>query len=100
MLQWSLVSPLLQPLREIGEGIWSLLTLKVNTIIPLQVEVEAIFWSGHLAISHKLSVVIIESDYKECVQAINRDGSSPWQIQSEVVDFENVMGRLEWWNLH
>jgi hypothetical protein len=40
---------------------------KVNTIIPLQAEAEAIVWAGHLAISYGFSVVIIESDCKKCV---------------------------------
>ena len=42
-------------------------TRKVNTIIPLQVEVEAIIWAGHLAISHGFSVMIIETDCRQCV---------------------------------
>ena len=72
---------------------------KVNTIIPLQAEVEAIVWAGHLAISHGFSAVIIETNYRQCVQVVFKVGRSPWQIQSAVMDFLNVMESLFWWRL-
>jgi hypothetical protein len=75
-------------------------TRKVNTIIPPQAEVEAIIWAGHLAISHGFSVVIIETDCRQCVQAVFKVGSSPWQIQFAVMDFLSVMEGLFWWRLN
>uniref|UniRef100_A0A2N9HH70 Reverse transcriptase zinc-binding domain-containing protein n=1 Tax=Fagus sylvatica TaxID=28930 RepID=A0A2N9HH70_FAGSY len=75
-------------------------TRKVNTIIPLQVEVEAIIWAGHLAISHGFSTVIIETDCRPCVQAVFKVRSSPWQIQFAVMDFLSVMKGLFWWRLN
>ena len=38
--------------------------------------------------------MIIESDSRECVQAVFNVGSSPWQIQSAVIDFLSVMEGL------
>ena len=63
----------------IGEGIWFLLlSRKMNTIIPLQAEAEAILWAGQLAVHHGFLAVIIEFDCKKYVQAGNRVGRCPW----------------------
>ena len=76
------------------------LSRKVNTIIPLQAEAEAILWAGQLAVLHGFPAVVIESDCKECVQAGNRVGLCPWQIQSLVLEFLDAMGSLHCWSLH
>ena len=73
---------------------------KVNTIIPLQAEAEAILWAGQLAVLHGFPAVVIESDCKEYVHAENRVGLCPWQIQSFVLEFLDVMGSLDCWSLH
>jgi hypothetical protein len=73
---------------------------KVNTIIPLQAETEAILSAGQLAVLHGFPVVAIEFDCKECVQAGNRVGLCPWQIQSFILEFLDVMGSLDCWSLH
>ncbi len=72
---------------------------KVNTIIPLQAEANAILWASKLAISHGLTIVIIESDCNECVQAVKRGSCIPWRIQVAIGEFQRVMDELEWWNL-
>ena len=43
---------------------------KVNTIIPLQAEAEAILWSHQLAQTHGIERLIIESDSKSCIEAL------------------------------
>uniref|UniRef100_A0A2N9FKR8 Reverse transcriptase zinc-binding domain-containing protein n=1 Tax=Fagus sylvatica TaxID=28930 RepID=A0A2N9FKR8_FAGSY len=53
--------------RDWRENMVFAFTRKVNTIIPLQVEVEAIIWAGHLVIFHGFSAVIIETDCRQCV---------------------------------
>uniref|UniRef100_A0A2N9G7C7 Reverse transcriptase domain-containing protein n=1 Tax=Fagus sylvatica TaxID=28930 RepID=A0A2N9G7C7_FAGSY len=72
---------------------------KVETILPLQAEAEAIIWAGQLAIAHDLSKVIVESDCKICVEAVNRIGSCPWLIKSGMLIFVDLMSGLSWWNL-
>ena len=47
---------------------------KVEIIIPLQAEAEAIICVAHLATSHGLSKVIFESNCKACVDAVNMLG--------------------------
>jgi hypothetical protein len=76
------------------------LSRKVNTIISFQAEAEAILWAGQLAVHHEFLALIIESDCKECVQAGNRVGCCPWQIQSLVLEFLDAMGSLHSWTLH
>jgi hypothetical protein len=53
---------------------------KVNTIIPLQAEAEAILWAGQLVVLHGFPAVVIESDCKEYVHAKNRVGLCSWHI--------------------
>uniref|UniRef100_A0A2N9I2H9 RNase H type-1 domain-containing protein n=1 Tax=Fagus sylvatica TaxID=28930 RepID=A0A2N9I2H9_FAGSY len=72
---------------------------KVETILPLQAEAEAIIWTGQLAIAHDLSKVIVEFDCKTCVEAVNRIGSYPWLIKSGMLIFANLMSGLTWWKL-
>lgn len=43
---------------------------KVNTIIPLQAEAEAILWSCQLAQAHGIERLIIESDSKSSIEAL------------------------------
>ena len=76
------------------------LSRKVNTIIPLQAEAEAILWAGQLAVLHGFPTVVIESNCKECVQTGNRVDLCPWQIQSLVLEFLDAMGSLHCWSLH
>uniref|UniRef100_A0A2N9G7V8 Reverse transcriptase domain-containing protein n=1 Tax=Fagus sylvatica TaxID=28930 RepID=A0A2N9G7V8_FAGSY len=70
------------------------LSRKVNTIIPLQAEAEAILWAGQLAVLYGFPTVVIESDCKECVQTGNRVDLCPWQIQSLVLEFLDAMDSL------
>jgi hypothetical protein len=75
------------------------LSKKVNTVIPLQAEAEAILWAGQLSVSHGFSNVIIESDCKACVDAINALGNCPWLIQSVMVAVFDVLSDLNFWKL-
>ena len=72
---------------------------KVETILPLQAETEAIIWVGQLAIAHGLSKVIVESDCRTCVEAVNRIKSCEWLIKLGVLIFVDLMSRLTWWKL-
>ena len=72
---------------------------KVETILPLQAETEAIIWVGQLAIAHGLSKVIVESDCKTCVEAVNRIESCHWLIKLGVLIFVDLMSTLTWWKL-
>jgi hypothetical protein len=75
------------------------LSKKVNTVIPLQAEAEAILWAGQLAVSHGFSNVIIEPDCKTCVDVVNALGSCPCLIQSVMFAVVDVLSDLTWWKL-
>ena len=55
---------------------------KVNMVFAFsrKVNAKAIVWAGQLAISHGFSAVIIESDCRECIQAVFKVRSCSWQI--------------------
>ena len=72
---------------------------KVEAILSLHAETEAIIWAGQLAIAHGLSKVIVESNCKTCVEAVNRIESCQWLIKSGVLIFVDLMSRLTWWKL-
>ena len=63
-----------------GELVFAL-SKKAKTIIPLQAEMEAIWWSVQLALSHGFSAVCFESDSSSCIEALLKPAASiPWRI--------------------
>ena len=63
--------------RDWRENLVFTFSKKVNTIISLQVEAEALLWAGQLASSHKLGKVILKSDCKLVVDASVVDACIP-----------------------
>lgn len=65
---------------------------KVNTNIPVQVEVNVILLAVHIALNFSFCRCVIESDYKVCIDIIKVGGNSvPWRLLNFVNSVKNVI---------
>ena len=59
---------------------------KVNTI-PVQAGAEALQWATSIAVKYNLVNVVIESDYRTCIQGLSTSCASiPWHITNILLE--------------
>uniref|UniRef100_A0A2N9J6I4 Reverse transcriptase domain-containing protein n=1 Tax=Fagus sylvatica TaxID=28930 RepID=A0A2N9J6I4_FAGSY len=81
-----------------GELVFAL-SKKAKTIIPLQAEMEAIWWSVQLALSHGFSAVCFESDSSSCIEVLLKPAASiPWRIRRCVLDVLSLAADFPDWS--
>uniref|UniRef100_A0A2N9I2Q1 CCHC-type domain-containing protein n=1 Tax=Fagus sylvatica TaxID=28930 RepID=A0A2N9I2Q1_FAGSY len=81
-----------------GELVFAL-SKKAKTIIPLQAEMEAIWWSMQLALSHGFSAICFESDSSSCIEALLKPAASiPWRIRRCVLDVLSLAADFPDWS--
>ena len=69
-----------------GDLIFSM-SKRVETNLPIQVEAEAINLVTCVAVNHGLEYVVVESDAKDCIDALKAPFDEvPWRISSITVD--------------
>jgi hypothetical protein len=85
--------------RDWRENLVFAFSKKVNTIIPLQAEAEALLWAGQLASSHDLGKVILESDCKLVVDASVVDACIPWNIRSTMLEVSSLLAVYPLWSI-
>ena len=80
-----------------GELVFAL-SKKAKTIIPLQAEMEAIWWSVQ-ALHHGFSAVCFESDSSSCIEVLLKPAASiPWRIRRCILDVLSLAADFPGWS--